>query len=69
MTPEERAARIAGAAWIATVGCVVVVGCCAASAFSVWFVPIGTAAEALIACASFYAAFEGFDERIRRRPD
>ncbi len=69
MTPEQRAARIAGATWTAAIACIVVVGCCAASALSIWFVLIGTAAEALIACASFYAAFEGFDERIRRRPD
>ncbi len=69
MTPEERAARIGGAARVATIACVVVIVCCAASALSVWFVLIGTAAEALITCASFYAAFEAFDERIRRRPD
>jgi hypothetical protein len=69
MTPEERAARIALSVRVAAVGCIVVVVCCAASAVSVWFVLLGTAAEALIASACFYAAFEAFDERIRRRPD
>jgi xanthine/uracil permease len=69
MTREERSARIAIAVRVATVACIVVVVCCAASAVSVWFVLIGTAAEALIASACFYAAFEAFDERIRRRPD
>ncbi len=69
MTPEERTARISLSVRVAAIGCVVVVVCCAASARSIWFVLIGTAAEALIASASLYAAFEAFDERIRRRPD
>jgi hypothetical protein len=69
MTPEERSARIAFTVRVAEIACFIVVVCCAASAVSVWFVLIGTAAEALIASACFYAAFEAFDERIRRRPD
>jgi len=69
MTPEERGRRIAFSVRVAAIGCIVVLACCAASEMSVWFVLIGTAAEALIASACFYAAFEAFDERIRRRPD
>jgi hypothetical protein len=69
MTDEERRARIAFSVRVAEIACIVVFVCCAASAVSVWFVLLGTAAEALIACACFYAAFEAFDERIRRRPE
>jgi hypothetical protein len=69
MTAEERAARIAFTVRVAAFACIVVITCCAVSAVSVWFVLIGTAAEAVIASACFYAAFEAFDERIRRRPD
>jgi len=69
MTTEERTARIRCSVRVAAIGCVVVVVCCALSAISLWFVLIGTAAEALIASACFYAAFEAFDERIRRRPE
>jgi hypothetical protein len=69
MTPEERRARIAFSVRVAEIGCIVVIVCCAASAISLWFVLIGTAAEALMTSACSYAAFEAFDERIRRRPE
>jgi len=53
---------------IAAVGCGTALVCAAASRFSVWFVVVGTAACATTAAAAFYAAYEGFDERLRRRP-
>jgi hypothetical protein len=34
----------------------------------VWFVVCGTLACAVTAGAAFYGAYEGFDERLRRRP-
>jgi len=42
--------------------------CAAASLVSVWFVVCGTAACAIAAGCAFYAAYEGFDERLRRGP-
>jgi len=55
---------------LAGAGCVVVLGCCAAVAFVPIFAAVaGTLACAVTACAALYAAFEGFDERLRRRPD
>jgi hypothetical protein len=69
MRYEERRARIAFSVRVVEIACIVVLVCCVASTVSLWFVLIGTAAEALIASACFYAAFEAFDERIRRRPE
>jgi len=46
----------------------VAVFCAAASPFSLWFVVVGTGACAITAAAAFYGAYEGFDERLRRKP-
>jgi hypothetical protein len=67
MTRGRRRAILVARAVVA-VGSVTAVGCGAAFALSLWFVVAGTLACAITAMASFYAAFEGFDERLRRRP-
>ncbi len=47
----------------------IVIGACIAVAFvPVWAAVIGTLACAVVACSALYAAFEGFDERLRRGP-
>jgi hypothetical protein len=55
---------------VTSIGCAIVIVCSLAlsSGFSVWFVVAGTLACAVTSLASFYAAFEGFDERLRRGP-
>ncbi len=63
-----RAARIRGALTVATVAASLVALCCLGAFVSVWFVLVGTGACALTAGAAFYAAYEGFDEIIRRPP-
>jgi hypothetical protein len=46
----------------------VAVFCAAASAFSIWFVVVGTGACAITAAGAFYGAYEGFDAVLRRGP-
>lgn len=55
---------------IAAIGC----GCVLAACVGVAFWPIyaavaGTLSCAIVASAALYAAYEGFDEWLRRRPD
>jgi len=63
-----RAARIRGARAVAIGSASVVALCCFGAFVSVWFVLVGTGACAVTAGAAFYAAYEGFDEIIRRPP-
>lgn len=54
---------------LAGVGCALVLASCVAVAFvPIYAAVAGTLACAVTACAALYGAYEGFDERIRRRP-
>ncbi|GAC1306708.1 MAG: hypothetical protein NVSMB19_19060 [Vulcanimicrobiaceae bacterium] len=54
---------------LAGAGCAIVLGCCVAVAFVPTYAAVtGTLACAIVASAALYAAYEGFDERLRRRP-
>ena len=69
MTPERRGTilRIVRAI-TGTFSAIVIVACIGVAYVPVWAAVIGTLACAVVACAAFYAAFEGFDERLRRGP-
>jgi len=68
MTPQRRrsALRIALITTAAASGVALI--CAVVAASSPWFVVIGTGACAVATAGAFYGAFEGFDERLRRRP-
>lgn len=69
MTPERRGAILRMTRIIAGTATIVVIGSCIAVAYApVWAAVVGTLACAVVACSAFYAAFEGFDERLRRGP-
>lgn len=69
MTPERRGAILRITRVITGTFAAIVIGACVAVAYvPVWAAVIGTLACAVVACSAFYAAFEGFDERLRRRP-
>ena len=69
MTPERRGAILRITRGITGTFAAIVIGACIAVAFvPVWAAVIGTLACAIVACSAFYAAFEGFDERLRRGP-
>lgn len=70
MLDPRRRAAVEAMRTLAGIGCVVVLGACVAVAFvPIYAAVVGTLACAVVAGAAFYAAFEGFDERLRRRPD
>ena len=68
MTDDERDRRIRGTRVVVAAASATVLCCAVASFASVWFAIAGTAACALTALAATYAAFEGFDARLRRGP-
>ncbi|GAC1310803.1 MAG: hypothetical protein NVSMB21_19270 [Vulcanimicrobiaceae bacterium] len=54
---------------LAGVGCALVLICCVGVAFAPTYAAVaGTLACAFTASAALYGAYEGFDERLRRRP-
>ncbi len=66
--PRRRAVRTMRT--LAGVASAVVVGCCVGVAFvPIYAAVAGTLACAVVASAALYGAYEGFDERLRRRPD
>gem|GEM_PF-4533149 len=69
MTPERRRTTVRVMRSIAGAFAAIVVAACIAVAFvPIWASVIGTLACAVVAFSSLYAAFEGFDERLRRGP-
>ncbi|GAC1523278.1 MAG: hypothetical protein NVS2B8_05540 [Vulcanimicrobiaceae bacterium] len=69
MTPQRRRAIVRTMRTVAALGSCVVLGACVAVAFApIPAAVVGTLACALVASAALYAAFEGFDEALRRGP-
>jgi membrane protein implicated in regulation of membrane protease activity len=69
VTPDRRRAILRIARGITGTFAAIVIGACIAVAYvPVWAAVVGTLACAVVACSAFYAAFEGFDERLRRGP-
>lgn len=55
---------------VAGVGCAIVLASCAAVIVApVYAAVAGTLACAVTSLAALYAAYEGFDERLRRKPE
>ena len=69
MTLERRGTILRITRGITATFSAIVMGACIGVAYEpVWAAVIGTLACAVVACSAFYAAFEGFDERLRRGP-
>ena len=69
MLSERRRTAIRATRTLAGIACALVIASCVAVAFSpVYAAVAGTLSCALVACSSFYAAYEGFDEWLRRDP-
>ncbi len=69
MKPQRRASIVRAMRALAAVATAIVLGACASVAIApVIASVIGTIACGVVACSTLYAAFEGFDEALRREP-
>lgn len=66
LTPQQRARALRAARTVATGALAAEFVAICALFFDARAVVLGTLATAVVACSTFYGAYEGFDEALRR---